>query len=172
MSSDSIYQALGDLIVEFTTAADDHVLQSWPNRAPTPEDPNFIYMSILNQSRQSTNIHEVDEPTKVETISQPLRVPVQIDCYGPEALTWATIISTILRDTRGIDFLKNLGVTSLFSDEAKNLTGVHLGDEQNVNRWMVEAELQYIGSVSLSTETFTEANVDLIEVYATYPQEG
>lgn len=164
-----IYVALWDLIIEFTDADSNHVFQGWPNRVPVSVDENFIYMSLLSQSRQSTNIHQINSAGDSESIYQPLRMPVQIDCFGDKSLEWATIISTILRDPRGTEFLEARGVTCLFSEEARNLTGVHMGDEQNKSRWMVEAELQRISVVTLVTETFTEAKVDLIEVYSEYP---
>jgi hypothetical protein len=164
-----IYIALWDFMIEFTTADANHVFQGWPNRAPVSTDDNFIYMSILNQSRQSTNIHEINVAGDEEAIFQPVRIPIQIDCFGSESLTWATTISTLLRDLRGTEYLEARGITCLFSDEAKNLTGVSLGSDQNVSRWMVEAEIQRIAGVTLATETMTEAIVETIEVYSKYP---
>lgn len=164
-----IYIALQEFIVNFTSADSDHVLQGWPNRTPTPEDDDFIYMSILNQSRQSTNIHEINETGDTEIIYQPLRMSIQIDCFGSLSVEWATIISTLLRDYIGTEFLEARGITCLFSDEARNMTGTLLGSDQNVSRWMVEAEIERIGNVQISTETMTIAEVTTIEVYSEYP---
>lgn len=168
-SENDIYIALWDLIIEFTDADANHVFQGWPNRVPVSPDENFIYMSILNQSRQSTNIHKINGAGDAETIFQPVRIPIQIDCFGDKSLEWATIISTILRDPRGTEFLEARGVTCLFSEEARNMTGVHLGDEQQKSRWVVTGELQRIAEINLATETFTEAIVETIEVYSEYP---
>ena len=175
MTENEIYQAVGDLIVNFTDADNDKVLQSNPNRAPVPKDDDFIYMFILTQNRQSTNIKEVvlkveGETTTTENTFQPTRLPIQIDCYGPKAFEWATIITTILRDPQGTSFLENLGLTSLFSDDAKNLTDISLGSEQYTSRWMVQAEIQVIQKIEIEIETFEELeNPELIEVYSTYP---
>lgn len=165
-----IYKALKACILFFTDATASTVLKSWPNKAPTPSGSDFIYMAIMSQTRQSTNIHEINGAGNQETIYQPVRIPIQIDCFGTKSLEWATILSIVLRDRAGIDFLESYGIVSLFSEDARNLTGIALGDEQNVSRWMVEAEIQRIADVTLATETMTEANVDLIEVYSEYPQ--
>ena len=164
-----IYIALQELIINFTDADNEHVLQGWPDRVAVPVEEDFIFMSVLSQSRQSTNIHEINGAGDAETIFQPVRIPIQIDCFGEKSLEWASILSTILRDPRGTEFLEARGVTCLFSEEARNLTGVHLGDEQNKSRWVVEAELQRISNIILTTETMTEAIVETIEVYSEYP---
>ncbi len=179
MSESVVYQALRELIIQFTGADPDVVLKANPNRTPPPEVDDFMYMFILNQSRQSTNIHEIEDiydgetyVESIETTSQPVRMPVQVDCFGSQALTWATIISTILRDYKGTEFLESRGVTCLFSDEAKDLTGVALGEEQYSNRWMVQAELQRIADLEIVTETFTDVQEpELIEIDSTYPPE-
>jgi len=167
--SNDIYIALQEFIVNFTGAASDHVLQGWPNRAAVPTDDNFVYMRVLTQSRQSTNIHEINAAGDTDTVYQPFRMSIQMDCFGSLSLEWSTIISTILRDPIGTDYLEARGVTCLFSDEARNLTGPLLGSDQNVSRWMVLAELQRIGNVPITTETMTEAEVEIIEVYSRYP---
>lgn len=165
-----INKSLREFILNFTDANVNRVLNSWPNRAATPKEDDFIYVAITNQDRQSTNIHEINVAGDEDSIYQPVRIPFQIDCYGPKSLEWATIITTVLRDTAGVDFLDTYGITPLFADEAKNLTGVHLGDDQNISRWMVSGEIQRIAGVTLETETMTEAKVDLIEVYSEYPE--
>lgn len=170
MSEANIYTALRQFVINFTDANANRVLRGWPNKAPTPSEDDFIYISITDQNRQSTNINEINVAGDEETIYQPVRIPVQVDCFGSSALDRATILSTLFRSSRGVEYLEQYGITPLFSEDARNLTGVALGDEQNISRWMVSAEIQRIAGVSLDTETMIEAKVDLIEVYSEYPE--
>lgn len=106
-----------------------------------------------------------------KTAMQPTLWVVQLDIHGPRSADNAQIVSTLLRDLYGVDFIQAVdpNVTPIDADDPKQIPFVN---EQNQyeNRWVVEARLQVNETVTGLPQQFADAlTVELIEVDTTYP---
>jgi hypothetical protein len=77
------------------------------------------------------------------TSMQPIKMTIQLDVHGPLAGDNAQIISTLLRDTYGVDQFATSGfdVTPLYTSDPKQLPFIN-GEEQIETRYVVDAVLQ------------------------------
>jgi len=77
------------------------------------------------------------------TSMQPIKMTIQLDVHGPLGGDNAQIISTLLRDTYGVDQFATSGfdVTPLYASDPKQLPFLN-GEEQIETRWVVDAVLQ------------------------------
>lgn len=126
-----------------------------------------------------TGTYEVSAPQSMASsalaagqvqIRVPTAFSVQVDVYGPSSGDNAQIISTLMRDPDGVDHFTN-GVTPLYAEDPRQMPLVD-GEKQYENRYIVEAVMQVDPTVVLPQQYAAVAEVDLIEVDATYPPGG
>jgi hypothetical protein len=77
------------------------------------------------------------------TSMQPIKMTIQLDIHGPLAGDNAQVISTLLRDTYGVDQFATSGfdVTPLYTSDPKQLPFIN-GEEQVELRYVVDVALQ------------------------------
>src|SRR6185437_5937816 len=100
---DAIYVALEAFLTGILPAGIP-VIRGLPNRSAMPaRRPGFVAMQALFQNRLSmpvdTFVTGGNTPPTTATITQPIEVPFQVDCYGPYSGSWAATISTAFEDT-------------------------------------------------------------------------
>lgn len=107
-----------------------------------------------------------------QTIAQSTEFVVQLDVHGPISGDIAQTISTLMRSPWGVDQFAaqnpNYGVVPLYSDDPKQLPFSN-DQQQQENRWMIEAHLQINPAVTVSQQFSGAAAVTLISVDEAYP---
>ena len=141
------------------------VVRGLGNRVPMPPAP-FIAITTILQKRLATNVDTYN--AEQQQMSQAdMQVDVQIDCYGPNSLSWATILAILLRDPYGCDQLSP-NCQPLYADEPRMMPLID-AEQQYEERWMLQASLQYNPVVTITQQSATVANVELIEIDEAYP---
>ena len=158
--------ALIQLVVPIGTP----IVRAIDNRVSMPLD-GFVEMTPIYQQPLSTNVREYDDPGTptggTQNIRRPTEVQVQIDCYGPVSMSWATAIETLWRDPIGCSTLAP-SCQPLFANQSRMIPLVN-GEQQYEERWLVEAHLQYNPVTTVQQQFAGALAVNLINVDATYP---
>lgn len=104
------------------------------------------------------------------SILQPVTVTVQIDVHGPNSADNVQVISTLFRDSYGVDQIQaaNPGVTPLHADQARQMPFVN-GEQQIEYRWTMDALVQCNPTLNVPQQYAAAAKVGTIEVDTTYP---
>lgn len=94
----------------------------------------------------------------------------QLDSHGPNSADNATIISTALRDDYAVEVFASLNpnISPLYADDPKQMPFIN-DQQQYEDRWIVEAHLQVNTTFRVPQEFADTAEVDVINVEATYP---
>lgn len=102
-------------------------------------------------------------------ILQPTEIIIQLDVHGPASPDNAQIISTLFRDTYGVDAVQaiNPNVTPLFTSDPRQIP-FNNAEQQLETRWVVEVHLQVNQSIIVPQQFAGAAEVDVINVEATY----
>jgi hypothetical protein len=150
--------------------AGTEVVQGLGNRVTLPAGP-FVCMTGIFQDRLATNEDSYDDPYPtpggVQNAKQSTRLDVQLDCYGPDSLAWATVIETLFRDEVGCVALAP-DLQPLYTDSPR-MVPLITGEEQFLERWTVTAVLQY-NPVTVTAQDFADTlAVTLINVDEAYP---
>lgn len=148
------------------------VIRGLPNRAAMPAPvPGFVLMQALFQSRLSmpvdTFVTGGNTPPTTATITQPIEVPFQIDCYGPSSGSWAATISTVFEDFYGFNAL-GPNCEPLYANEARMMP---LIDEELAyeERWSLSAHLQWTPVATIQQQYAGSIDLTLVDVQVQYP---
>lgn len=162
----AVYKALKDFeLMLFADLDASHVLAGNQNNLALPPSREYIINTVLDHRNVGTPVQGTawDEENKAAEVvlSQLVEITAQIDCYSnsPEtARSRAETITIVGRSVPGTDFFSGYGISSLYADDAKNLTNV-VDENQFVQRWMTTLHLTYVHRLRLDTETFTTVGV-------------
>ncbi len=145
------------------------VVQGLGNRVPSPADP-YVAMTVIHQQRLATNQDAYADPaptTGTRTVSESVRLDVQLDFFGPLAGTWAQIACMLLRDDYGCSALAP-ECQPLYADDARNVPFV-TGEQEYMQRYMVTATLQWNPATVLPQQFADQLRVELVEMDERYP---
>ena len=127
------------------------VIQGQQNLAPEPRGPNHIVMTPARREQLRATTHDYDGTANTNTITRSTGFHLTLDIYGPSASDNAQVVSTLLRDAYGCQFLAAYGIQPLYCDDGQQMPLVN-GEFQYENRWMVRAVLQANPSVAVGAE--------------------
>ena len=164
----AIVRALGDFCAAFLRLPAPEgeepqapvIVRGYMNRVSKPAGRDYVLVTPMAMARLGTNRHGWDAQTGTETVTQPTRRRVQLDCYGVQAAVWAKTLATLLRDRNGADFLAAYGMAPLYCEDPLDLTQAE-GDEQWNPRFMVAAMLQVNDTAAVGLDYFTNVNLYL-----------
>lgn len=152
------------------------VVQAQDNQVAAPVGPDYVVFTPLMRKRLATNIVNTvdgffDNPVigGTRTDLAETELTVQLDVYGPASADNTQIITTLFRSELGVDLFSNAGVdvTPLYHGEPRQTP--YTNDQQQVEqRWTFELAMQVNAVVTSEQDFFSTANVDLIQVDATY----
>lgn len=146
------------------------VIQGLGNRVPQPLGDHVV-MTASFQGRLSTNIHTYDDPFPVVpgelAIEMKTRVDIQLDCYGANSASMATVLMAVLRDPVACEALAPT-CQPLYCDEAR-LIPLVTGEEQYLERWSLTGVLQYNPVITTPQQFAGAATVELVNVDVEYP---
>lgn len=169
-TQDAIYVAMSSFLQASLGLSQNVVLQGLPNRtAMPPASPGYVTMELQTFRRLRTNQTTWDliDPATALTIEQGTMLVMDLDFYGALAGDWAVIMCTLLRDEVGCVALAP-ACQPLYADDGFMIP---LDDDelQYELRWHMEAVLQYNPVITAPMQFFETAEVELINVDATYP---
>jgi len=138
LTPDNVFSALGDFI---TGLIGDGfiVVQAQQNRVPMPSAGNFAVMTDTGQNEIATPI--LSYAGESVTISQSMRISVQIDFYGANAGEYVQAFNSAIRSEFATSRFPN-GIKPLHCSNAIQSPLV-AGEKQFIQRWTITAELQY-----------------------------
>jgi hypothetical protein len=146
------------------------VVQGLENRSSEPL-PGFINVEFLYQHRLRTNIDSFDTsggPPTTASVEAEFEYTFQIDCYGPNGNSWATMLCTLLRDEYATSQLSPQGVTPLYADDARLIQFVN-AEAQYEQKWAVDARFQ-INPVTTVPQQFADAlSLEFVSAEQRYP---
>jgi phosphoenolpyruvate carboxylase len=145
------------------------VVQAQDNGVPMPTG-SFIAMNNVGQRRMSTNMPVYIDPlTGVGTkaISADIEYTIQIDFYGEQSSNWAATIQTMFRDDYAYGLFPE-GIKPLYADDPKQVPLIS-GEEMLIQRWIMQAVMQYNPIITVPQQFADSAQVNVINVPATYP---
>lgn len=101
---------------------------------------------------------------------QPMRVSVQLDVHGPGGSDNTVVITTLFRDSYGIEQFKATGfdVAPLYTSEPRQLPFLN-GEQQIEQRWIIDAVLQCNPVVTVPLQYADALTIELVEVDTVYP---
>jgi hypothetical protein len=147
------------------------VIQGLQNRVAMPAQPYFVVITPLFTSRLEWNLRAyLDTYTDAggtAAITQQTQIDVQIDCYGPSAGDWATMLSTLLFDEVACDALTPT-CQPLYVEGPRLMPWVD-GEAQYETRYTLTVALQYSAVTTIPQQFASVVNADLIDVDVVYP---
>lgn len=142
------------------------LVQGQSNRTPMPTVP-FMLMQAFRAGRVRTNVDTWAPITQLQSSEQGTKVKVQLDCYGPDAETWVTMVSTLWRDFYACDQLAPT-CAPLYSEDPFQGALID-GEEQYEERWTVELYLQYNPVTTVAQQSANALAATVINVDERYP---
>lgn len=137
--------------------AQTEVVQGQANRVPMPQDQNFVIMTPGRREQLGQTVHEWTAPTApapasgTDEITRSTALHIQLDVYGPTSADNAQIITTLLRDGYGFDFLTPFGLAPLYGEDPFQMPLV-AGEQQWLQRWTIRIALHGTIAVSVAAD--------------------
>ena len=175
----NIYEAVGRFLLKYAVPAvpQENIYKGFKNRVALPKGTNeYIIMTLLNQVRHGTNVDTYSATglpvtaDGINTTKQLVELAVQIDCYSDshDGRQRATAIEMMARSPHGVQFFNQFGMSCLYADDVRDLTGVTDAD-QFVYRYMTTLHLTYWAQIDQTLPWFDAVDVDLKNVDVTFP---
>jgi len=170
----SVFVALRAWIISVLGSSVE-VIQELDNRVPTPKG-GFVLMNCLNRKSLSWPVMSFVDKDAVGTIpavttfinTQPIDYAIQLDCYGPIAGDWVTMLSTMWNTEQACNLLEPYGFDPLYSGNPHQIAFVD-GEKQYQHRWVMDVHIQYNPAITTSMQFASSAEVDIINVDRNYP---
>lgn len=104
------------------------------------------------------------------TQMQATEVVIQLDVHGPLGPDWATIISTLFRDTFGVQFFNDTGlpIAPLYVEDPRQIPFIS-GETQYEDRWVVVLVMQVNWTVLVPQQYADVLEVGLLNVETEFP---
>jgi len=168
LTEQAVFIGLRAFVLDVLPVGPTNVVKGQANRVPMPVGPDFVVLTPTGRARLATNARTYvpsDDPAPADgtrLTQQQTRLDVQIDVYGPAAAENVQIVSTLLRDAYGCDYLRPHLVQPLYLGDPRQLPLV-TGEQQYLARWMLGATLQFNPTVSTSQQFADIVDVTLVE---------
>ena len=154
----SIYKAVNDLIVKYTTYSNDVIFKNFYNNVTLPKNNHYCLINLLYARPQMAllrldQVVDIDNQTVDTGYTQMVDTRMQIDMYGSQAQTQAERFATIMQSPIATNFLKALGYTVRTCDCPEQLSNSQ--DRGNyVDRFIVRFSLFSNSTVNEVIEGF------------------
>ena len=168
LTEDALVDALG-AFVQVIVGDLVAVVRGQQNRVPPPKG-RYVYITpILAPALSLPRTSYADVPSGgTMTLTRPTQWTAQIDCYGDSAQDMALAICIALRSAYGCDALKTSGAQPLYAGDPRQLPFI-TGEDQYLERWSVDAVLQFNPSITVPQQFADQLRVDFVEVDTKYP---
>ena len=160
--------AVGNWLCTTLGLMPENVVQAHDNRVSSP-NAEYVQMDSILGVRLATNGTDYDNVAETVTETQPIKVGVQLDCFGAHANDWARVITTLFRSSQSVDFFDPYGIAPLYHDDARHMPVIN-GENQFELRWMITVYFQCNVAIVAPMQFMSTAKIGVINVDATYPQ--
>lgn len=168
LTEDALVDALG-AFVQVIVGDQVPVVRGQQNRVPPPAG-RYVYITpILAPALSLPRTTYADVPSAgTMTLTRPTQWTAQIDCYGESAQDMALAVSIALRSGYGCDALSSSGAQPLYAGEPRQMPFI-TGEDQYLERWSLDAVLQFNPSISVPQQFADKLEIGLINVPVAYP---
>lgn len=169
LTEEAILTGLRAFLLDVLTVGPANVVRGQQNRVPMPVGPNFVIMTPTARGQLATTVRTYrpsDDPAPAEgerDTQRSTRLDVQLDVYGPGAAENAQIVTTLLRDVYGCDFLRPHLCQPLYCGDPTQLPLI-TGEKQYEQRWTIPTSLQFNPTVSTSQQFADNVAITLAEI--------
>lgn len=169
LTEQAVFIGLRAFMLDVLPLTPANVVKGQANRVPMPVGPNFAILTPTGRAQLATTARTY-RPSALPApadgardTQRQTRLDVQVDIYGTAAAENIQIVSTLLRDMYGCDFLRPHKVQPLYCSDPKQLPLV-TGEQQYLARWMLGATLQFNPTVSTSQQFADIVDVTFVEI--------
>lgn len=169
LTEQAVFIGLRAFMLDVLTIGPANVVKGQANRVPMPAGPNFVILTPTGRAQLATTARTYrpsDDPAPTDgarDTQRQTRLDVQVDIYGPAAAENVQIVSTLLRDMYGCDFLRPHKVQPLYCSDPRQLPLI-TGEKQYEQRWMLGATLQFNPTVSTSQQFADIVDITFVEI--------
>lgn len=117
LTTDKVYDSVHSFLTTVLGIVSDKVVRAYQDNVPTPFPYPFIYMSIRQNARNSTNMSAYNTVTSKNTVKWSGILDVQLDFYGQDSMDQAQVVKGLFRDGYGVNFFEASGLVPLYADE-------------------------------------------------------
>ena len=162
---DDVINALTAFLTPFIDGDATKIVRSQTNRVPLPPAPCAVLTEMLG-TELSTPTTAYDLTARIETITGPTQINVQIDFYGDNAGDMNKAVASAFRTLWASTQFPN-GIKPLYTDGGHQAALIN-GEDQYESRWILLASMQYNPSVAvpmqfpnaLTMGTFDAVNIE------------
>lgn len=140
----------------------EQVLKGFQNLSSTPLG-SYVIISPGIMQRQNFGSRAYDPDANQAVQAAHLTYSYQVDCYGPEGPTWASILSVAWRTMWGVDNMVPNVLTPLYADAPQQLNIVN-SEGQYEQRFMIRLFGQVNQTVGLPQDFFDQIQLDSITI--------
>lgn len=169
LTEQAVFIGLRAFMLDVLAVLPVNVVKGQANRVPMPTGPNFVILTPGGRAQLATTVRTYepsDDPAPADgarDTQRQTRLDVQVDIYGPAAAENVQIVSTLLRDMYGCDFLRPHKIQPLYCSDPRQLPLI-TGEKQYEQRWMLGATLQFNPTVSTSQQFADIVDVTFVEI--------
>lgn len=158
------FTALREFIL---SVVDCEVIRTQVNRVATPLG-DFIALTPGLMSPLETNTDTWTDTTK--TVKRPMKMSVQVDCYGEGSADRAQAITTLFRDDYACQsfIASGFDIQPLYAGDAQQIPFIS-GEDAYVERWTFELALQVNSVLTIPLQTANTLTAGVVNVERTYP---
>lgn len=139
------------------------VVQGLGNRVPMPSAGTLVVMTELRREQMAQTTHEYRPGDDEEDIARSTAVHFQLDVYGEMAGDTAQVITNLLRDAWGVDFLDPHNIAPLYATDPVSMPLIS-GEMQYVQRRVISIALHANLIVTVPAEFADNLITTLVEV--------
>lgn len=117
LTLDTIYDKVHAFLKDVLALEKEQIVRAYQDNVPTPFPYPFIYMSVRQNVRNSTNMNAYDTRTSTNGLNWSNILDVQLDFYGQDSMDQAQVVKGLFRDDYGVNFFEANGLVPLYADE-------------------------------------------------------
>lgn len=163
-TEDQVFDALFGFIATVLGMPDttDQIVKGFQNLVAGPLG-SYVVVSPGIMQRQDFGRRRYDPDAGAVINGAHQTYSYQLDCYGPDGATWASLLHGAWGSMWGADNLRAGVLTPLYSDAPQQLN-ITNAEGQFEQRWMVRAFGQINQQIVLPQDFFSEARLDTMTV--------
>ena len=117
LTTDKVYDAVHGFLTSVLGLDANNVVRAYQDNVPTPFPYPFIYMSLRQNARNSTNMNGYETLASRNALKWSAILDIQLDFYGQDSMDQAQVVKGLFRDGYGVDFFEASGLVPLYADE-------------------------------------------------------
>jgi hypothetical protein len=162
----TVFTALQLWLMDALALPNTQVIHEMYNEVPMPQG-GFVLMNHVSKKELNTTVQTYNTTSQITSFEKSTDYTLQVDCYGPSAADWITIIQTFWKCDEACEFLEPYGFDPLYAEDAQHIQFSN-AEEQYEERWTCRLHLQYNALITTSFPSTVTVTTGVISVSATY----